>query len=732
MTSIAPLSRWLAPIRAGTWWEYKTPIMLGVAYATALAGGIPFSRLWPSIVACVAALVPLASFVCVMNDITDERDDLLAGKSNRMAEKPASFKAAWLVACLAGGCLAGVFCFRGNPVAACLYLANWLAFTLYSVPPIRLKSRGLAGVLADAGGGTLLPMLWSALLADPAAPPAFLGAVAIWAAAFGLRGIIYHQAGDIECDREAGVSTLTVRLGPRRVALLVSVLLFPIEIAALAAMLWMAGSRSAIPLLAVYAILQGAMWHFLHVPTVLVLPHRPHRFAMLKYYQLWFPLTGILGLADRDWWAVCLIIAHVVLFPETWWRIPGYVATLAEGSPWMWPGRTKSGHSAAAAASSVAASAGNVREAPACDLRWAGSLPDAHARYAEARKRGAVCFDAKQNCWCVLGYDAAVDCLRDAANFSNDPVADFDPFVVGGDPPEHGRFRRILHDSIRTLDREAIVAFCGQWLDRFLARIGPGSEFDAVADLAVPLIDDLAGWIVGLRPGEIAYFAKLRPSNRTIVRSFDDSAWEFFSGVVAEGRPTVRDGALRLILEQRRDGSLTDRQAVSLLRLLWIGSTATSNLFNPSALMLLLRHPELQSRLREGPALVPAFVAESLRLESPTTVVPRRAITDIEFHGVRMRKDDLVNVCLLSANSDPAAFPSPCTIDLARPAGRHIAFGFGIHHCLGATIARHVAETIVDRLVRGLPSMHSAEPLDHLAYEQGNLRGLSRLRIGVP
>jgi len=147
--------------------------------------------------------------------------------------------------------------------------------------------------------------------------------------------------------------------------------------------------------------------------------------------------------------------------------------------------------------------------------------------------------------------------------------------------------------------------------------------------------------------------------------------------------------------------------------------------------MLLLRHPELQSRLRQSPALVPAFVAESLRLEGPTTVIPRRVTTDVEFHGVRMRKDDLVDVCLLAANSDPTAFPSPGTIDLSRPVGRHIAFGFGIHHCLGAAVARHVAETLVDRLVRGLPGMRSAEPLDHLAYEQGKLRGLTRLRIAV-
>jgi 4-hydroxybenzoate polyprenyltransferase len=322
----AAVSRSLAPIRAGTWWEYKTPVALGVAYAAALAGGVPFSRLWPAILAVVAALVPLASYVCVINDITDERDDVRAGKSNRLAGKPAAFKRAWLLACLVGCCLAGVFCFRGHPVAAGLYAANWLAFTLYSVPPIRLKSRGLAGVLADASGGTLLPALWSALLADPAASPAFLAAVAAWAGAFGLRGILYHQAGDLECDRDAGVGTLAVRLGPQRVALLVALLLFPVEMVALGAIVWMAQMRYAIPLLLVYAALQGGMWRFFQVHTVLVLPRERHRFAMLKYYQFWFPIAGLLELAAADSRAFAVIAAHLVLFPETWWRFPAHVA----------------------------------------------------------------------------------------------------------------------------------------------------------------------------------------------------------------------------------------------------------------------------------------------------------------------------------------------------------------------------------------------------------------------
>ncbi len=129
---IATLSRWLAPIRAGTWWEYKIPILLGIAYATALAGGVSFSRSWPAILAGIAAIAVLAAYVCVINDITD----------------------------------------------------------------------------------------------------------------------------DIECDREAGVRTLAVLLGPQRVALLVSLLIFPVEMAGLGMIAGMAHLRYALPLLLVYAAFQ--------------------------------------------------------------------------------------------------------------------------------------------------------------------------------------------------------------------------------------------------------------------------------------------------------------------------------------------------------------------------------------------------------------------------------------------------------------------------------------------
>lgn len=370
-------------------------------------------------------------------------------------------------------------------------------------------------------------------------------------------------------------------------------------------------------------------------------------------------------------------------------------------------------------------------ERPLCDLHWAGSKPDAHRLYAEAREQSPVCFDAKQDSWLVLGYEPAIACFKDTERLSNDPVAEFDPFVVGGDPPEHTRYRRILHDSVRAFDKAAVVAFAEKWLGDFLPRLRHGTPFDAVADLAVPLVDDLAGAIVGLTTQEIAYFKSLRPQNRSHVRAFDDVAWKFFSELVRTETWRDRPGALGHLLRETQESQLSEQAAVSLLRLLWVGSTATSNLFNPSALLLLVRHPQTQAVLREDLSLVPSFVSEALRLEGPTTTVPRRAKSRIELCGQEILEGDKLQICILAANSDPSAFAEPEKIDLRRPATKQIAFGFGIHHCLGGYIARALAETVVARILQTFPKLSAAEPLESVRYEEGDLRGVGRLLLSV-
>ncbi len=367
---------------------------------------------------------------------------------------------------------------------------------------------------------------------------------------------------------------------------------------------------------------------------------------------------------------------------------------------------------------------------PLCDLRWAGSLPDAHSRYAAARALGPVCFDPGQNCWCILGYDAAFACLSDPARFKREPVFGFS-FTADKHPATQQDYRRLLREAIAGFDKATVAALTDRWLDRFLGQSLRPADFDAVADLGVPMIDDIVGQMIGLLPDEISCLASFRPPNRTDFYGSDRLVLEFFTRVFEDTNSTPRAGVIRALSVLRVEGVLTRPQAAGLTRMLWVGATATTNLLIASALMLLARCPAIQSRLRAEHGLVPKFLAEVLRLESPSTVITRTVQSAGDFFGADFQLGDVVKVCVLSANSDSDIFARPLEVDLDRPSNRQLEFGFGAHFCPGANIARELAETAVARILRYSSLVTAAEELSRLEYEEGDLRALKRLRIRI-
>jgi cytochrome P450 len=118
-------------------------------------------------------------------------------------------------------------------------------------------------------------------------------------------------------------------------------------------------------------------------------------------------------------------------------------------------------------------------------------------------------------------------------------------------------------------------------------------------------------------------------------------------------------------------------------------------------------------------------------LEGSIVFVHRRARSSFDLGGQEIRANDSLRICLLAANNDPTVFPEPEKIDLNRPVSRQIAFGVGIHHCLGGYIARALAETMVSRTLQHSTRLAAAESLDALSYEEGNMRGLKRLYLTV-
>lgn len=306
-----------APIRIWDWWEFKTPAFLGVAYLAVSPLDVPFEVLWPRLLLVVLALVPVASYVCVINEITDLEVDRLAGKVNAMAGRSWLYQFGWVVVCLAAGVIAA-FLLRDSAIALWCYIANWLVFTLYSVPPVRLKIRGAWGVIADACGGQLFPTLWTAALVchgyEQPLKMWWWSILGLWALVLGLRAILAHQFRDLAADLAAGVGSFAVRLGSDRTQHLMFRMLLPAEVAMFCLVSALSGSW--LNLAACMALILSRLLPLSADGTMQQAKRSGS--IVFRYYVSWFPLLTVLQLASQTTFAFALAIAHVLVFPGAW------------------------------------------------------------------------------------------------------------------------------------------------------------------------------------------------------------------------------------------------------------------------------------------------------------------------------------------------------------------------------------------------------------------------------
>jgi 4-hydroxybenzoate polyprenyltransferase len=299
-----------AAFRASDWWNYKLTPPLAVLWATAVQAGRPLLPSWLEALALIAAIAVCAAYVSLVNDHFDRDEDARSGKPNQLSRRSRG-SAALLFALVGGAGLLVLWMWSGVPAAAAAYLGSWIAFTLYSAPPARLKTRGLPGVLADASGASLLPCLLAALLAahamgHPPDPP-WLAAVAAWAFGWGLRGILWHQLADLESDRRGGVRTFAQRHGRKTAVRLSRFVAFPLELAGLAALLWQVGSPLPPLVLLLYLALVAARSHFWGA--------RPRRTLLLdEYHDGLLPLSLLLASAVRHPADLVLLAPLLLLF----------------------------------------------------------------------------------------------------------------------------------------------------------------------------------------------------------------------------------------------------------------------------------------------------------------------------------------------------------------------------------------------------------------------------------
>ena len=307
--------------------------------------------------------------------------------------------------------------------------------------------------------------------------------------------------------------------------------------------------------------------------------------------------------------------------------------------------------------------------------------------------------------------------------------------------PDHARVRRLVAAAFGPRRIRDLRDRIQKLVERLLEVHTPEGRMDFVADLAAPLpvhvIAELLGWPEPERH-------RLRPWSAGLVRLYekdhtseDEERAEIAAGefaamlthLAAERRAAPRDDLISALVAVCDAGErLSPDELISVCMLLLnAGHEATANAAS-NGLWALLRHPEQLARLRENPALLPSAVDEMLRYDAPLQLFHRYLIEDIEYAGFDLHAGEQIGLLYGSANRDPRAFDRADEFDVGRVPNRHLAFGAGVHFCLGAQLARLELEVLFGTLLARLPMLRldGAPP----RYRPGLVfRGLECLRI---
>jgi hypothetical protein len=306
--------------RSSEWWEYKLVPLLSVGYATLLLNHYPIAPAVFKLLFLLSAVIIGAVYVSVINDISDIKEDAIAGKNNRMAKMSSLWQIAIVGVCLIAGIINGYFIYPDR-LSLFFYLMAWIVFSLYSLPPVRLKKRGIWGLLCDAMGAHLFPALFitSSLLEFTHADKNVIWyvAIGIWALFYGLRGILWHQFYDRENDIKSGTTTFASRIKPELFKTQ-EVLIFSIEILAFLGLLsfifnvWIACSTG------LYLLLLWIRKRYLnHSICLIITPgNSPHQLLMNDYYLVFFPLSLLFTLSLNHPYGWLVLCCHLLLFPR--------------------------------------------------------------------------------------------------------------------------------------------------------------------------------------------------------------------------------------------------------------------------------------------------------------------------------------------------------------------------------------------------------------------------------
>lgn len=341
--------------------------------------------------------------------------------------------------------------------------------------------------------------------------------------------------------------------------------------------------------------------------------------------------------------------------------------------------------------------------------------------------------------WILTRYEDVLRVLRDHETFSSDarnaggqiaaaiaeqrdnsPLGDTRS-VLASDPPEHTFLRGIVNRAFTPRSVEQLRPRIEEITASLIAEQPESGQWDLMTGLAQPLPVIVIAELLGIPPEDrvqfkawsdrIALTTDVMQSAETIatIRQATAEIIEYFEGHIADRRRQPREDLISALVQAENEGRrLNGAEVLAFAILLLVaGNETTTNLIG-LGMRALLAHPEALTALRATPERIPAAIEEMLRYDSPVQGIVRFATRDVEVGGRTIAKGDVVMGMTGAANRDPEQFSEPGTFNLDRGETRHLAFGQGIHYCVGAPLARVEAAIVFRALFERWPRLEAA------------------------
>ena len=375
------------------------------------------------------------------------------------------------------------------------------------------------------------------------------------------------------------------------------------------------------------------------------------------------------------------------------------------------------------------------------DLFSRDIVQDPYTYFGHLREADPVHFNELYETWFITRYDDLVWLTRHPELFSNavlkndsrppaTPIVEsdqplfelvrdfFGSFFIQHDRPEHADMRKVMHHYFNPKAMESWRPMVINVIHELLDEAEEKGSMDVMHDLAVPLPLLVIAQMLGMPNQDRPFLRQLSEyllfigrgemDRMKMVTEAIEELQEYLGPLVAERFDNPGDDLLSVLANGEKTGAFTRDQVVSnAVLLLLAGHETTINLICNGTLAF-IRHPEQWILLQQDPAkLMKSATEECLRYDSPVKSLTRIAAEDVEMRGGKvLKKHDRLRWIMSSANRDPEKFPEPDKFDIMRYPNLHVAFGSGIHHCLGATLARLEGQEVFRALAERFGSLH--------------------------